>query len=67
MGYDVLSMNATALPRVKSAIRSVSAHDARDLLQVVMQFDSASEIELQVTGFLAERGLQQFLPAAIEQ
>lgn len=66
MGYEVLSMNATSLPRVKSAIRSVSAVDARALLEVAMEMDSAQQIEEHVRGFLAERGLEQFLPAPVE-
>lgn len=40
MGYDVLSMNATNLPRIKSAIRQVSMAQAKQLLaQVRAQHD----------------------------
>ncbi|QIZ82957.1 phosphoenolpyruvate--protein phosphotransferase [Bermanella marisrubri] len=50
MGYDMLSMNAANLPRVKSVIRSISFDFAKDLLDTVMTMDNgqiiASEIEL---------------------
>lgn len=50
MGYDMLSMNATNLPRVKSVIRSAELEFAQNLLEEVMTLDSAqivtSTIEL---------------------
>ena len=67
MGYDVLSMNATSLPRVKRAVRAVGAGDAGKLLEEVMQMESAEQIEERVAAFLAERGLQQFIPAPVDQ
>ncbi|MYM63489.1 phosphoenolpyruvate--protein phosphotransferase [Pseudomaricurvus sp. HS19] len=36
MGYDVLSMNATNLPKVKKVIRSITLEQAEDLLDQVM-------------------------------
>ncbi|NHO66599.1 phosphoenolpyruvate--protein phosphotransferase [Aestuariicella hydrocarbonica] len=43
MGYDVLSMNATNLPKVKKVIRSISLEQAEQLLDEVMaQEDEAS-------------------------
>ena len=65
MGYDVLSMNATSLPRVKRALRSVSACDATLLLESVRNLESAREIQQQVAEFLAERGLQKFVPSPV--
>ncbi len=50
MGYDMLSMNATNLPKVKSVIRKIKLHDAKELLDRVMQMDSA----LQIRDFLEE-------------
>jgi phosphotransferase system enzyme I (PtsP) len=67
MGYDVLSMNATSLPRVKHAVRSIDAASARTLLGEVLHMDSADQIQACVAAYLAERGLQQFLPAPVEQ
>lgn len=50
MGFDMLSMNAANLPRVKSVIRSVTFSFAQELLQRVFAMDNAqiiaSEIEL---------------------
>jgi phosphotransferase system enzyme I (PtsP) len=66
MGYDVLSMNATSLPRVKGAIRAIRASDARDLLREVMALDSGALVQDRVGAFLSARGLEQFLPAAVE-
>lgn len=44
MGYDVLSMNATILPKIKSVIRSISMEHAKDLLEQVMQMERAEHI-----------------------
>lgn len=44
MGYDVLSMNATALPKVKSVIRNISITHAKSLLEQVLAMDSAESI-----------------------
>jgi phosphotransferase system enzyme I (PtsP) len=45
MGYDVLSVNATALPKVKSAIRGISMARAKQLLEEVMLMEHASQIQ----------------------
>ena len=44
MGFDTLSMNASALLKVKSVIRSVSLDAAKDLLDQVMQMEDAQTI-----------------------
>jgi len=44
MGYDMLSMNATNVPRVKSVIRSADMVYAQQLLSDVMHLDSAHVI-----------------------
>ncbi len=44
MGFDILSMNAMTLLKVKSVIRSVSLDAAQDLLDQVMQMDDAQTI-----------------------
>ncbi|WP_299182194.1 phosphoenolpyruvate--protein phosphotransferase [uncultured Neptuniibacter sp.] len=61
MGYDVLSMNATNLPKVKSAIRSVSKVDADQLLKEVMAMDDADRIQLLINERLEKLGIA--LPA----
>src|SRR5690606_27893103 len=45
MGFDILSMNATSLPRVKSVIRGFSMADAKALLADVMSMSSAHAIQ----------------------
>ena len=44
MGYDMLSMNATNLPRVKSLIRNVDMSFAQTLLNEVKLLDNAQII-----------------------
>ncbi len=66
MGYDVLSMNATSLPRVKRAIRSITAADARALFEEVRGLDSGQQIERRLEAFMLERDLQQLMPAPVD-
>ncbi|WP_286240404.1 phosphoenolpyruvate--protein phosphotransferase [Neptuniibacter halophilus] len=61
MGYDMLSMNATNLPKVKSAIRSVSKTDADKLLKDVMAMDDADRIQALINQRLEKLGIA--LPA----
>lgn len=44
MGYDVLSMNATNLPKVKKAIRSITLAQAEELLEEVMIQEDAESV-----------------------
>ena len=68
MGYDVLSMNATNLPRVKKVIRGITLEQAENLLDEVMaQEDSAAvsrclERMLEEGGFTRPLGLGRPLP-----
>ena len=57
MGYDVLSMNATNLNRVKQAVRTISTADAKALLEDVMSADSADAVQQRLDAFLVDRGL----------
>lgn len=61
MGYDVLSMNATNLPKVKATIRAVSKEDADELLAEVLSLDDADRIQTLITERLSELGIA--LPA----
>ncbi len=56
MGYDMLSMNATNLPKVKSVIRSVDMQFAKKLLQEVMRMDNSQVILSTVELALESRG-----------
>jgi len=59
MGYDVLSMNATNLPKVKSAIRGIGLAEAKSLLDVVRRLDDAEDIHMLLRSWLREKGLGQ--------
>jgi len=59
MGYDVLSMNATNLPRVKSAIRGVRLEQARTLFYKVRRMDDADKIQSFLTEAIRRMGLGQ--------
>jgi phosphotransferase system enzyme I (PtsP) len=65
MGYDMLSMNATNLPRVKSVIRSIDMAFATSLLDEVMQLDSPALVSSTVQLALNKQGQGRMLgPAA---
>ncbi|MEQ8315667.1 MAG: phosphoenolpyruvate--protein phosphotransferase [Gammaproteobacteria bacterium] len=61
MGFDVLSMNATNLLKVKSVIRSISLDAAQDLLDQVMQMDDAQTIRSAVDMALYNAGVDRLL------
>ena len=66
MGYDVLSMNATSLPKVKKALRNVHLGEARDLLEEVMSLDRAGEVHQHLERFLTEHGMEKFIHNPVE-
>ena len=61
MGYDILSMNATSLPKVKKALRNVNMLEARELLAEVMLLELPQEIHRRMERFLTEHGMEQFI------
>jgi phosphotransferase system enzyme I (PtsP) len=61
MGFDVLSMNAAALLKVKSVIRSVTLKAAQDLLDQVMNMDDAQMIRSAVDLALYNAGVDRLL------
>ena len=61
MGFDVLSMNAGALLKVKSVIRSISLEVAQDLLDQVMHLDDAQTIRSVVDLTLYNAGVDRLL------
>lgn len=61
MGFDILSMNAANLLKVKSVIRSVSLEAAQDLLDQVMQMDDAQMIRSAVDLTLYNAGVDRLL------
>ncbi len=61
MGYDILSMNATSLPKVKQALRNVNLEEAQDLLAEVLCMDEANDIRGRLEQFLSEHGMEKFI------
>ncbi len=61
MGYDVLSMNSTSLPRVKKALRNISMAEAEELLTEVMALEDVVAVHQRLHRFLTEHGLEQFI------
>ena len=65
MGYDVLSMNAINLPRIKWVIRNISLRQARRMLSRVLTMADAAEIQLFMHDQLIEAGLSRVVPRHI--
>ena len=63
MGYDVLSMNATNLPKVKWIIRNIKLSDARRMLARVLKMGTAAEIQNFMYQQLTDAGLGRVLPS----
>jgi phosphotransferase system enzyme I (PtsP) len=62
MGYQVLSMNETSLPKVKWLIRNIKRSDARRMLARVLGMDTAEEVQAFMYHELNEAGLGRVLP-----
>ena len=62
MGYDVLSMNAANLPRVKWVIRQMSLRDCRRILARALRLRSSKEILGFVRQQLVDNGLERAVP-----
>lgn len=61
MGYDMLSMNANNLPRVKSVIRQLSSPEAKQLLDDVLKMDEPKSVTEHVRTRLASKGISRSL------
>jgi len=59
MGYDVLSMNATNLPKIKFAIRGISMGRAQALLSRIIVMDDVDKIHMLLRKTLKDLGLGQ--------
>ena len=62
MGYDVLSMNATHLPKVKWVIRHVSLRDCRRILAKALRMADAQDIHDLLRTELTAAGLGRVVP-----
>ncbi|MEM8661705.1 MAG: phosphoenolpyruvate--protein phosphotransferase, partial [Pseudomonadota bacterium] len=66
MGYDVLSMNSTSLPRVKKALRNIDFCEAEELLAEVIGMDDVGTVLHRLQRFLGDHGLEQFIHDPVE-
>ncbi len=65
MGYDVLSMSATSLPKVKQAVRKITHSEAVEVLEEVMAMDNAAQVHERLEQSLTDHGLQQFIHSPV--
>ena len=63
MGYHVLSMNATNLPKVKWVIRNIRRTDARRMLARVLRMGTSEEVQRFMHQQLVEAGLGRVVPS----
>ncbi len=63
MGIDSLSTNISALPRIKWVIREFSQQEAKELLDEVIHFSSASQIKHFLEAKLEAKGLSRLIRA----
>ena len=61
MGCDVLSMNATNLPKVKWLLRQISLSDAKALLDEVIELDNPYLVHSTLHLALRNMGLEKVL------
>lgn len=61
MGFEMLSMNASNLPKVKSVIRGVTLEWAQELLAEIMQLENAQVIAATVELALEKIGLGRMI------
>ncbi len=62
MGYDVLSMNATNLPKVKWVIRNIKRSQARRMLAKVLKMGHVKDIEAYMRQEMIDAGLGRVVP-----
>jgi phosphotransferase system enzyme I (PtsI) len=60
LGLDELSMNSLVIPRIKKLIRSVTVKECRKLVERVMTFNTASEIEFFVRDYMRRKFTDDF-------
>ena len=63
MDYQVLSMNATNLPKVKWVLRNIKRTDARRMLSRVLRMETAQDIQQYMERQLIKAGLGRVVPS----
>jgi phosphotransferase system enzyme I (PtsP) len=66
MGFDILSMNATNLQRVKAMIRDITLGQAQRLLEHALQQEDSEAVETLLEEALQGLGVSRLLQAARE-
>lgn len=66
MGYDVLSMNATNLTKVKKVLRNLSSAEADAILQQVMGLKKSEDVSRCLEQFLIDKGMANFIHARLD-
>lgn len=61
MGYDMLSMNATNLPKVKSVIRAIDRAKAESLLTKALAMDTSAQVRELLEQAIREAGMGRLL------
>jgi len=57
LGFDELSLNGAALPKIKQVIRWTNYSEARDLVDTLLELDTAAEADAYVAAYVAARKL----------
>jgi phosphotransferase system enzyme I (PtsP) len=61
MGFDILSMNATNLLKVKSVIRNLTSVQAKELLRRVLELEDTNEVKALIELELSHAGVDRLL------
>ncbi len=61
MGFNALSMNSAAIPRIKWTIRNFTLRKAKELLNTVLKMDTGKEIRQYLEQALRDNGLENLL------
>ena len=61
MGYDVLSMSSTSLPKVKAVIRNISMDQAKYMLQQVMELNHAQSVRDTMTRLMRDANIERLI------
>lgn len=61
MGFDALSMNSAAIPRIKWVVRNFTLRKAKELLAQTLKMDEAKQIRCYLEQALRDNGLENLL------
>ncbi|ADZ89992.1 phosphoenolpyruvate--protein phosphotransferase [Marinomonas mediterranea] len=64
MGYDVLSMSSTSLPKVKAVIRHITMEQAENMLSEVLNLSRASAVKKTMEGLMRDANIERFVRPA---